>query len=260
MSLAVFAPSSMAAIIAADNFNYTLFELNSQNGGSGWAGAWSAIPSVTQIVDPVVDLIDNRALQFTGNNDSAASRSLASAFTGNQLFVDFYVQIDSGSLINNDFLALWLNASTSSPNIGIKADEGVTNKTNDVFVRTTGSAGSYVPNSNIGSTNDVTHHIVGLLSKSVGNYNKFEVWLDPVLVELSSPDATFSGDSGISQITKVGFRSVNLDSGDVVLVDDLRLSTTWNEALRIPVAIPEPATLALLGLGLLGMVGLRRKP
>lgn len=250
LGLLALAPSAMAAIIASDNFSYAAGELNSQNGGNGWAGAWAAATAVTQVASP-------GALQFTGNNDNAAYRQLSSAFSGDALYVDFTVKIDSGSLTNNDFLGFWLDtitsgAHTNRPNTGIKSDGS---GANDVFARTTGTGGSFVTSSNIGSSNDVLYHIVGRLTKSGGNYNKFEVWLDPILADLGTADAVFNGNSGISQITQVGFRTVNLDSGDVVSLDNLRLSTTWNEAL----SVPEPASLALLGIGLIGIGSLRRK-
>jgi hypothetical protein len=85
-ALATFTPSSLAIIIASDDFNYSVGQLNTQSGGTGWgSNAWTANTSntsITQVVDPDVNLSDDRALQFTGNNNAAASRQLGLAFSG----------------------------------------------------------------------------------------------------------------------------------------------------------------------------------
>ena len=257
IALCAATPLAMAAIIASDNFDYATGEVAGQNGGSGWAGSWTANTGVTQVVTPGTSLGGGNALQVTGNNNNAAYRQLASPFTGNNLFVDFYIQLDSGILAANDFLGLWLDSGTTGdhtnrPNIGIKADG---NGSNDVFVRTSGTGGSFAAGSNIGNTNDVTYHIVGLLSRTApGNYTRFSMWLNPDLDDLLTPDALMTGNTGLSQVSYIGFRSANLDSGDILLVDGLQLSTTWNEALRIKANdVPEPGTAALIGLGLLGL-------
>lgn len=257
-ALSAFAPLSIAAIIASENFDYNSGELNQKTGGTGWAGAWVANASVTQVVTPGVTLNGGNALQISGNNNNAAYRPLESAFSGNSLYVSFYVQVQSGSFTANDFVGLWLDVSntgahTARPNIGIKADG---NGSNDVFVRTSGTGGVFAPNSNIGSTIGVTSHIVGLLSRSgSGNYDSFAMWLNPALGDLNTPDAIMTGPTGISQVSYIGFRSANLDSGDALLIDGLQLSTTWKEALRVP----EPGTVALLGLGLLGLCLIKKR-
>lgn len=258
--LSILSPLASAAIVASDDFNYAAGELSAQNGGTGWSAAWTATTASSQVVLPGTELGGGNALNITGNANAVAQRTLGSSFSGEELFVSFLFQLDSGTLTNNDFLALWFNSQTG-PNIGIKADEGVNNgKTNDVFVRTAGSSGSYAPGSNIGGANDVTYQIVGRLSRSApGNYNNFDLWLNPLFTDLGTPDVSFSGASGISTITSVGFRTANLDAGDALLIDNLILATSWNDVVAAPNAVPEPGSLALAGLALLGLGLVRRR-
>lgn len=260
LSLAFVASHAGAAVIAQDGFqSYSTGALNGANGGSGWGGAWSATGNAN-VVDPAANLSGNRALALTGNASNAAVRTLASSFSGDSLFVSFLLQADRGSSIDrNDFMGLWLDLGTNNgganrPNIGVKGNQDSSSATNDIFARTTGTNGSYAPDSNLDVLD--TYLVVGhLYRNAAGNYTNFDLWLNPTVDDFLSPDASFTGNAGISAIDRVGIRLANLDSGDRILIDNLRLSTTFQEAT----AIPEPGVLGLLGLGLAGLAFARRR-
>jgi hypothetical protein len=255
--------SALATPIASDDFqSYGTGDLNTLNGGSGsWTSAWVASNTNATVVDPAIDLAGNRALRLVGNNDTAAYRSLT-AFTGNDLYISFLVQVPSGTSVDtNDFLSLWLengvpsSSSTNRPNIGLKGNRGDGSGTDDVFVRTTGSSGSFVVGSNLSV--DTTYHIVGHLYRSnpLGNYTNFDAWLDPSIGDLAVPEASFVGNAGINQINRIGFRTANLEATDKILIDKLMLGTAWNDV----VTVSEPGMLALFGLGLFGLAAMRRR-
>ncbi|MCF8206522.1 MAG: PEP-CTERM sorting domain-containing protein [Methylotenera sp.] len=244
-----FAPKlALAALISFAGAAQALPVLASSD-ANGWALSSSAAAVTAGAADGA---ITGEALRFTGNSDNAATRQLGQTVSASRVIVQFDLQFDTGTVDTNDFLGLWLGSSTG-PNIGLKGNCDGASACNgaDLFVRTTGTGGSFSTAIAVGQT----YHLFGLLEKVNGsvNYNRYSLWVNPTGAEmagLTGADAVFSENSGISSFSTIGFRSVNLDAGDAVLVDNLSIST-----------VPEPATAALAGLALLGVaLTSRRRP
>jgi hypothetical protein len=56
----------------------------------------------------------------------------------------------------------------------------------------------------------------------------------------------------------IGGRSANL-SGNVVMIDELRVGGSWRDVVPADEMIPEPATLLLAALGVSGLAGYARR-
>jgi hypothetical protein len=256
-----------AAIIAEEGFDYSLGELDGQSGGVGFAGSWAAATALTEVADPGTALAytngpldiqgGNRALLLTDDAATAASRGFATSFTSDEVFVRFLFRY-SGVLSNNAFTVFWhddvsTGDHTGRPNLGLKANRGDGSGSEDAVARLALSGSGQVYSTDM--LPDVTYLIVGRLHRSVpgsgSNYDRFDLWVNPTGDLSGAPDATASGDGGVSAFDFIGIRTANT-AGSSVWIDEMRYADVWLEA------VPEPGTAVLVALGL-GLLGARRR-
>jgi len=269
-----FAAGAQGAVVANESFN-TLNNgnLGGQGSGTGWAGAWvDGSASASDIVVPTSPSLTYavpgggvvsggaKALQHTGNATNAVNRTLSTAFGDDagetSIYISFLMKF-TGSITGNDFAAIWFDNNTSGdhtnrPNIGLKANQGSGSTGMDFFSRLALGDESYSGNLVSGET----YLLVGRLAKSgSGNFDIFDLWVNPDADDFATPDVTATNAGTISQFNMIGIRSANLGGSDTVTIDELVLGTTWADVM----AVPEPATLSLLGLGLVGLGWARRR-
>lgn len=236
--------SAQAAFIASDDFTYDNGQLLGENGGAGWGGAWgSAAPGDA--------LIDGNALELSGNNANIVYRTLGSSVSSSSVYVSFlFTPLTNVSSITNAFMGFWFdNAASGShtnvPNFGLK-----TTSSNDLFARVVLGDEEYASGSAV--TANTTYQLVFRMSKVGGssNYNEVELWVNPV--NESSTSVVGSAGGSLGSFGVVGIRTTNLGSSEL-LIDDLRIGTTFADVTSV---VPEPTSLALLGMA--GLAGLGR--
>lgn len=241
---------SEATVIVSDDFNYSNgTPLNGLNGGTGWSSSWtvSAGSASTTIQNSQLQVGNGAAIS---NGDNLIFRSF-SAYNGDTLYATVTLDAAAG-FETGDFFMMWLDTAATGnhanvPNMGFDSAGNVVGRLSSSRSVNGGAV-----------TQGTSYNLVISLSKSTpgasSNYDTLSVWKDPAFGDLGTPLGTVTLDIGRSSISTIGFRSVNNEAGNIYLVDNLILGTTWADV----VPVPEPSTLAFAFLGTAFLLGGRR--
>jgi hypothetical protein len=265
--VAAMAATAGAGLIAYEGFDTyaagTQVESNSGvglSGGTGWTDVWNIADAYRTNVTVVNQSLSyssgngdvqvsggTKAMRVTGISQTAgnfvlAGRGVPSTTGTYYLSMLFYaptVAVDS-DFIQMGFDTAWANPRTS---IGQQRSGGVP----AWFARTGGSSTTYAADTVVPEN---TYFLVAKVSRVSGstNYNRVDLFVNPTsLTEPGTPTVSRTGDSGIANLAYFAIREAFVETADTYYFDEIKIVDSWSGA------IPEPATLALMGLGVVGV-------
>jgi hypothetical protein len=218
--------------------------LTYQGAGSGWDGGWG-MTSAGEL--KVYDDNGNKVARAGGGYGSKqwlyAVRKMSTELT-DTFYFSCRIKADSNTALSGRIA--FADGMTDSDN----AQAGF--NWSHYFLNGPGNSGYEGPGDQFFGGDYVT--IVGRLSNYTTSTSTIEMWVNPTGVETAA--YYFSDTSSGTALTKVDhvlLKSSEAMDSNTISYDDIRIGTEWGD-----VAVPEPATMSLLGLGGLGVL-LRRK-
>jgi len=261
-------PPPPAPLDAHEPFTYATGDLDARNGGSGWAGPWAASGGSDAVVAPVPalsyavpggGLVDGgaTALAITGDGEPVAARGLDETWDADDVFISCLIRWAEGSPSASDFGVIRMGGR-GGPQFGFKIDEGSQDLDFMARMGESDRRATYAGQLELGETYLLVAHMAkGADGTYPDDYDLLELWVNPAAGDAADPLASVSqGINGFDAFSYIDVRTANFDSGDVLIVDELRLGTEWTDV--VPPLIPEPCTLALLACGL-GALATRRR-
>ncbi|MBC8355959.1 MAG: PSD1 domain-containing protein [Planctomycetes bacterium] len=242
------------SVVAFDAFDYSLGTMRGADGGVGWKQSWrwSRVAPAVVAAQPSTSpnaLQRSLLIQGTGTRNNPLRRELREPLTRKEVFVRFDlhyrdVPVNNPTKIDPEFFVLWLDRldggdrathASNVPNIGVHLADRGPKKGKNVFMVRIGPA--HTAWSKIELQANRTYQVVGRLSKSGdgarADYDRFDLWVDPMPVDIGSPAATVSGAQSIGIIQWIGFATgLKTEPTDRIHVTNLILGKTWQSVVH----------------------------
>lgn len=288
------APSSAsAALVAVESFESysTVSGANTLGGnggiGEGWTSAWSAastgvgvtVVGVNGAVQPTLNY-SSGAIDISGGSQAAqVSVSSGSNVTFDPLMSrKFSAQSETvymsmllkqtaggGESSNTDYIQFGVTDPTVTPDIAQSAmfnTGGSTGTGSNRFAARLIGTGTSDVSAQQTATNinqGDTYFVVLRLNKSPlsSNYDQLRFYLNPTSLTESANTSIAPADKVLSATEMGAFigRLARVDSGDTILLDEIRIGSDWNSV----VTVPEPGLMSMAAAGALSILGRRRR-
>lgn len=244
ISLMFFAQQQASAQIVYEPFNYSSGLILGQNGGSGWAGSWTFLPS-WQVGSPGLTFgsltTQGNLAQFSAAAGGAENRrSFATPFlnTGGDVWFSFLTRPDDASF-GNAFNGLTLLAGVGSTD-GRSLFVGKTSIGNSPYGMATFPSIGFVP-TDVSPIQGDTVFLVGRIQFAAGN-DTVTLWANPT-PGLANPDSTAFMKTDYDFGASVDAAYIFGGSSDWS-TDEIRFGDSF---ASVSLAVPEPSALALIG-------------
>jgi autotransporter-associated beta strand protein len=218
-------------------------QINTQNGGQGFAGPWTVVSARIPEVTVVNANLSYTAGELSINGGSRALQYKATEGTANPL-ASRPLPSQSGPL----YLSL-LYQNSVDPDNG--ADDfmqfgfdttALANPNASIFDRVTFNARAVLTGHDAAVTNPATtpagttYFLVLRVDKVSGstNYNRVSIFVNPTTAaEPGTPSAVVTFDTTLASISQLAIRRAGQEVGDTYLMDEFRVGTNWSDVITV---------------------------